>query len=136
MSYRYFFTKRKDKKIKNKDLKPNESPQNEICKLETKIEQDVSPSDVKPLNLTQSHSEIPSQSTNYTNSSKKNFEIITSISLELNKKSDNFTINRDNVEFLSVIQEKISYKEKEYKEDEGDIITPNNRQRVNSDKVK
>lgn len=136
MFHRYFFTKRKDKKTKNKDLKPNESSQNKIGKVETKIDQDVSPSDIKPLNLTQSHSEIPSQSTNFTNSSKKNFEIITSISLELNKKSDNFTINKDNVEFLSVIEEKTSYKEKEYKEDQGDRKTPTNRQRVNSEKVK
>ncbi len=118
------------------DLKPEEPPRIEIEKLETKLEQEVSPRNIKTLNLTQSHSEIPSQSTNFSNSNKRNFEITSSVSLELTKKIDNFTINKETVEFLSVIPEMTGYKEKEYKEDEGDIISPNNRQRLNSEKVK
>jgi hypothetical protein len=90
------------------------------------------------LNITEkSNYEIPSQSTNISNSIRKNLEITTSISLELTKTKEILSINKDTVEFLSVIPEKTSYKEKEYKEDEDDKerISPTNRHRQ-SEKVK
>jgi hypothetical protein len=90
------------------------------------------------LNITEkSNYDIPSQSTNISNSTRKNFEITTSISLELTKKKENFSINKDTVEFLSIIPEKTQYKEKEYKEDEADAdrVSPTNRNRQ-SEKVK
>ena len=65
---------------------------------------------------------------------RKNLEITTSVSLELSKKNDNLTINKDTMEFLSIIPEK-AYKEKEYKEDDEDRLLPINRHR-GSEKVK
>jgi len=56
------------------------------------------------------------------------------VSLELSKKNDNLSINKDTLEFISFVPEK-GYKEKEYKEDDKDGISPSNRIRL-SEKVK